>query len=163
MTRTGKTHEQFTSADAYLIRACAGSSFDPNSTIRLPSGRTITGEEMQRLVAEGATMSDNQRITPTAIGKQLSDAFYSPPPRKPSWPLRMLDRLSDWLQYSRWVFLAGSAVFLVLAVFAPSGVETNAWDALSVGNSAMFVALTALDKRCDCQRHPHRIRIRETE
>lgn len=41
---------QITPADAALMRQMAGAVFGPDSTITLPSGRTITGPEMQRWI-----------------------------------------------------------------------------------------------------------------
>lgn len=38
---------EITDADAALIRMMAGATFGPDVTITLPSGRTITGAEMQ--------------------------------------------------------------------------------------------------------------------
>lgn len=41
---------EVTSNDAALIRMMAGANFGPDATVTLPSGRTITGAEMQRWV-----------------------------------------------------------------------------------------------------------------
>lgn len=41
---------QITPDDAALMRRMAGASFGPNGTVTLPSGRTVTGAEMQRWV-----------------------------------------------------------------------------------------------------------------
>lgn len=55
--RGGKATEpmhawEVTPADAALIRAMAGAHFADGATVTLPSGRTITGAEMRRWVAE---------------------------------------------------------------------------------------------------------------
>lgn len=39
---------QLTPDDAAIIRMLAGASFEPNSSVTLPSGRTVTGTEMNR-------------------------------------------------------------------------------------------------------------------
>jgi len=39
---------EITANDAAMIRAMAGANFGPDATVTLPSGRTITGAEMQR-------------------------------------------------------------------------------------------------------------------
>lgn len=39
---------EVTSDDAALIRMMDGARFGPDATIKLPSGKTITGDEMQR-------------------------------------------------------------------------------------------------------------------
>ena len=39
---------EITPADAALIHMMAGAKFGPDSTLTLPSGKTITGTEMQQ-------------------------------------------------------------------------------------------------------------------
>ena len=39
---------EITTNDAVMIRMMAGASFGPDAMVTLPSGRTITGAEMQR-------------------------------------------------------------------------------------------------------------------
>jgi len=46
---SGPLHaHEITAADAALIRMMAGASFGPDANVVLPSGRSITGAEMQR-------------------------------------------------------------------------------------------------------------------
>jgi hypothetical protein len=46
---------EITSADEAMIRSMAGATFGPNASVVLPSGRTVTGEEMTRLVGPPRT------------------------------------------------------------------------------------------------------------
>jgi hypothetical protein len=41
---------EVTPADAALIRMMSGAHFGPDATVTLPSGKTITGAEMQRWI-----------------------------------------------------------------------------------------------------------------
>ncbi len=48
---TGPLHaHEVTSDDAALMRMMAGAHFGPDATVILPSGRTVTGAEMQRWI-----------------------------------------------------------------------------------------------------------------
>lgn len=44
---------EVTADDAALIRALAGASFGPGATVTLPSGKTITGTEIQQWTENG--------------------------------------------------------------------------------------------------------------
>lgn len=48
---------EITPDDAALIRAMAGAHFGPDAVVTLPSGKTITGAEMQRWTREGGSPS----------------------------------------------------------------------------------------------------------
>lgn len=64
MTDHGSLHaHEITPDDAALLRMMAGATFGPDATIRLPSGKTITGAEMARWLTskpEGNPMTTPQ-------------------------------------------------------------------------------------------------------
>ena len=46
---------EVTPNDAVFIRMMAGACFGPDATVTLPSGKTITGAEMQRWIEANAS------------------------------------------------------------------------------------------------------------
>jgi hypothetical protein len=52
---------EVTPADAAVIRMMAGAHFGPAATVTLPSGKTVTGAEMQRWVENSEDPEGGQR------------------------------------------------------------------------------------------------------
>lgn len=51
---------EITPDDAAMIRMMAGAHFAPDAVVTLPSGKTITGAEMQRWIISGVTHLDDE-------------------------------------------------------------------------------------------------------
>ena len=112
------------------------------------------------------TTTVNEPLKLSTIADALRSAFTTagvnplPPPQLSWWGRLRTHLATNWARYAATVFSAAAFAFLMAGVFS-HGVENTAWGAMSLGSSAMSVALCGINNRHECR--PRYIIIKETK